>query len=286
MNSIITPNALHDLKQVQARAELESIGMESFSDTIRRIMPTVSGAIASVKSGFDYVMSSKKGTDLLKYNERDFSKFADKMSEQKFVNNLDLRVYIPEGFQGNLVAYARLLDECVDHANKSIADVIDPFNIFLSKLLSDPGAAADTKLQLSNLTRVGREREALKKGLAAFAHPGSTETKAKMGDVIGRSEDWKELNFSLKSIHGKFDMDHAKAMNASISHCAELLNALTEQARENDFEKISAQTLRTLGDAALEVAQEADFYAIVNYKVTVLLTVLSQTREFLEKNVK
>lgn len=286
MNITNTNPGLQTLELVNSRLALESVSLESFTDTVRKIIPSISSAIRSFTSGFRYTLSDDNGLTTTVWNQRDWDSLVKTLDGHKFTNLMDLRLYVPEGFKGNLASYAETLLRAQEHVNKVIGDVVTPYNVFLSKLVTNPNAAKDTRLQLTALNQIKATREALRAQLAEYFTPGSTVAYCKVGDAVANNADWKMLGESLKSIHADFDIKRPAQVKEAVDDCSELLDALSNSAAENGLRDISSQTLRTLGDATLEVAREIEFFSVINYQVNTLLSVMGQNTVFLKKALK
>lgn len=265
------------------RIALETISLESFSDTVRRLVPSIASSIASFTNGLRVVLQADRGSTTAFYDERNFDRAVTQLTDQKYANVLDMRIYTPEGFKGNIATYAEVLARAQKHADGVIADVVTPYNVFLSKLVTNPNAARDTRLQLSELNKIKAAREFLTGQIAAFFPAGSTAAAGKFGDSIENMAALRSLADNLKTIDAAFDQKKANAVTQAVKDCSSLLDALSNQAHEDGLKDISAQTLRTLGDATLEVAREIEFFSLINYKVNSLLAVMGENAVFWQK---
>lgn len=286
MNHTTSHPELRSLELVNSRLALESMALESFADTVRKIIPSLASSIKAFTTNFRYVLSDDKGATNFSYNDRDFENLVKMLEGHKYTNLMDLRMYVPEGFKGNITAYAATLQRAQVHVAKVIGDVVVPYNVFLSKLVTNPNAAKDTKLQLSALNQIKQAREFLKGQLGEYFQAGSTASYCKLGDAVESNNDWKLLFAALNGINTDFDIKRAEQVKNAVDDCSQLLDALSTAAQENGLREISPQTLRTLGDATLEVAREIEFFSLVNYQVSVLLTVMGQNTAFLKKALK
>ena len=276
MTTQTTHPELRNLELFNTRIALESGVLDSFPDTVKRLMPSMSAAVRNFMSGFMVVLSDAKGSTGPQYAARAYEDATRVMDKHKFVNLMELRAYIPEGFKGDLNAYAAILLQAQEHTNQVVGAVITPYNVFLSKLISDTGAVKETKLQLTSLNQIKRTRETFSSEMSGFFPNGSTVSYCKIGDVFGRNEDIVNLGETLKNIHDYFDTKKPVQVREAVTHCSDLLEVLSNNAQEGGLKDISAQALRTLGEATLEVAREVEFFSIVNYQVNTLLTVMGE----------
>lgn len=286
MNLTTTHPGLQTLELVNSRLALESVALESFSDTVKKLVPSISASVRSFVSSFRYKLSDADGRTTEFYNEAEFAKLVKLLDSHKYTNLMELRLYVPEGFKGNITEYAKTLQRAQAHVNKVLGDVVIPYNVFLSKLVTNPNAAKDTRLQLTQLNQIKAAREFLRSQLAEFFMVGSTASYCKIGDAVSNNAEWSVLADTLKLISADFDMKRPEQVKDAVEDTSELLDALSNSASDNGLRDISSQTLRTLGDATLEVAREIEFFSIINYQVNTLMAVMGQNTVFLRKALK
>jgi len=286
MNHTTSNPEFRTLELINSRLALESTALESFSETVRRIVPSLSSSLKTFAANSKAVFANQRGVSNFNYSEAEFESLVRTLEGHKYTNLMDLRFYIPEGFKGNITAYAVALQNAQKHVSATAADVVVPYNIFISKLLTNPIAVKDTRLQMINLGKIKQAREFLKAQLGEYFQPGSTASTCKLGDAVTSNSDWKPLRETLKIINNDFDPKLVKQLNNSVDDSSMLLDELSNCTRESGLRDISPQTLRTLGDGTLEVAREVEFFSLVNYQIGVLLTVMGQNTEFLKKALK
>lgn len=275
---------LKDLEQISQRTQIESgVAMESYGDSFRKIIPTMRASLSSYADTVRTNLAALSSRNVGEFNSREFEQLVSLMEKHQHINVIDLRFYVPEGFRGNIVDYSKLLIKVQAHTNKVIADVLTPFNVYLSKLLSDKNAAAENGVQMAQLIALRNEREVLRQAMEEYFPKGSTNAAIKVGEAIDRKQDWAELAFQLKTLSNNFDKKMPGKVTEAINHCAELLEALSDSSIQGGMDAISAQQLRTLGDSTLEVAKEVEFFSVVNYQISTLMTVMAQNAEFLKK---
>lgn len=274
------------LELANSRIALESAALESFSDTVKRLVPSIASSVSSFTNSFRAVLQNARGSSTAFYDEREFERALNVLDKHKFTNLIDLRLYTPEGFKGNIATYAAVLLRAQEHADRCVGDVLTPYNVFVSKLVTNPNAARETRLHLADLNKVKAAREFLQAQLAEYFPAGSTSAYCKVGDAVENQGSFKTLNDTLKQINALFDPKKPGQVSAAVKDCSELLDALSNAAHEDSLRDISAQTLRTLGDATLEVAREIEFFSIINYQVNSLLAVMGENAVFWQKALK
>lgn len=285
--NVTTPSRpeIQQLELANTRIALESVSLESFAETVKRLVPSIASSVSTFTSGLRVVLQSSRGASTAYYDEREFDRAVGVLAGHKFTNLIDLRMYVPEGFKGNIAAYAALLNRAHEHADRVIGDVLNPYNVFVSKLVTNPNAARDTRLHLADLNKIKTAREFLQAQLASFFPAGSTVASIKLGDGLDNQGNIKELAGHLKAISEVFDPKKTETVNKSVKDCSELLDALGEAAHNDGLRDISAQTLRTLGDATLEVAREIEFFSVINYQVNALLATMGENAVFWQKTL-
>lgn len=277
---------LRNLEIIHSRLITESMALEGFSDTIKRVMPSIATSMKTFFNDLPFVVAEDKGSDQPKFTRRGFEETQRLLEKQDHTKIMSLRVYTPEGFKGHLPGYVEELLVAQKFVNNIVGEILTPFNTYLSKLISDKKSIMDTRIPMQHLGQAKHDRENITARLGTFFEPGSTNTSCKLGDVIQRAGDWKQFSYNVEQLSENFDPKKPGQVKEAIGHCAEFLDILSTNAENDDLREISAQNLRVLGDITLEVAHQVELFSLVNYQVNSLLAVMGQNTEFLKKALK
>lgn len=263
---------LEQALRVDRRIGLEAGILSNFANTLREGIPSMLSSVTSaLRSAEIPEDTSKKG---VQFHRPEFLRLLEK---HNYVHLSALSVFVPEGFKGNLAMYAIALLESAEHANKVVADSINPYNTFLSTLLSSSNARLSSFAELSYLAKKDLARDNLNKEIGKFFNAGSTASKQPMGSVISRNADWQALLLTLPRIQKASEEVSRQTVQKSVDECLELIGAVKEGAKAGELDNLSGPMIKQLSQATLSVAREVEFYSVTAFRIGTLNTVVDQS---------
>ena len=259
------------------RMALESEVLANFSNMLAATIPTLASNLStSFNKSFATVSNfvSSFSPD---------NRLNSKISQIPYSELASLRAYVPEGFSGNAFEYAKVLEESWDHANKIISDVLNPYNAYISGLLSSTDATKSTLGKPQFLLKMDRDRTALNTEIGRFFTAG-TSTSDKLNKFYGRSSELLEVKSKVLFLAEKLAESKVDHVQAQTQNTIDLVNALSNSiANTEEFNQISPQTVKALGESTLTVAREVEFYAITRYRIEAFIKCFQDTLELVKK---
>lgn len=277
---------LEALEEINAVLSIEALSVGSIATAVRRAVPTLVDAATGFLAKFIDRETKMFGieTNMAKMSAMPEGKiafgvyrtFVDTMEKHKYMDISPLRFYVTEGFQGNLLSYANVLTATLEHGNKIVADVLNPFAMFISKIISNKDAAMRTTRDLAFMAKSDAVREGLTREISAFFDMSSTNGKSTVGKVVQRNADWKPLFKALDDVREASTMLKPEVVQKSIKDIVSLLNTLKAAAAAGELDNASPETLKQLSVATLTCAHEAEFYSMAMFRAFTLATVMAQ----------
>lgn len=264
------------IDQLTTRMSLESGALEDFSELLTKSIPALG---QSLSASFEKSLSLFKGF---------ISGFSPDVRLLNFANTVPysalapIKVYMPEGFSGNASEYARLLKDSVNHTEDLISGVINPFNSFLSALISNPDTAKNTALRPAVFDRKDKERAELNQKIGGFFKNGTAST-GKFETFFRRNLELVETKKDLDQVYRDLENMKPGVVQKAVSDTLDLIKALEEVLPKDQLKQISPQTVRYLAEATLTVAKEVEFYGITRYRAESFVKSFEDTLTILKK---
>jgi hypothetical protein len=265
--------------RIDRRIAMEAGFLSNLSTTVREAIPSmmasINGALSSMKF-FSNEKNSINGSSL----------FLNLLEKSNFVEISDLKVYTPEGFVGNLPAYADVLKSCSVHASEVINDVLVPYNTFLSQLLSSNSARLSSFGQLNYMLKKDEQREKLNELVGSFIVPGSTQVKQSIGKAFNRNSEWRDMLISQNESTQAINKVDVKTVLSTVDECVQLIDTIRTASNAGELDGLSGPMLKQLSNTTLTAANEVTFYSITSYRVSVLSKAINDSIEALTKELK
>lgn len=268
-------------QRIDRRIGLEAGFLSNFSDTIRNAVPSFLDSAKSILGG----IGLSAGEDI-KVKDIDRPAFLRLIDKHNYVHLSSLGVVVPEGFSGNLAEYVKVLEKCAVHASAVVSDVLNPYNTFLSQMLSSHNARLSSFGALGYLAKRDVDREKLNKDVAEHFNMSSTSAKQSYGKVVRRNAEWETVVMTLPSIDKTIKHVSSDAVQKSVDECVELLDIFKKSSQEGTLDNLSGAMVKQLSQATLSVAREVEFYAITSHRAATLQKAVNDSFESIEKALK
>lgn len=275
--SLVPPSdiaTLDDLRRIDARVSMEGEHLANFAETLRGVVPTLVDTTKSFLGRFtakDSQLTQTEKPVALNYGE--FRKFVDLMEKQKYMAIESLRWFVPEGFTGSMVEYTAALELCSIHAEGIIADVLNPYAQFLSRIITSKNATMNTTRDLGFLAKRDVERESLQTSVGKFFVHGSTGAKTTIGQCFSRNADWKPFFNGLGLLRDSSDRVKPEVVQGQVKDIMGLLDGLKSAVHNGELDGSSSQTLKNLSEGTLSAAREVEFYSVTMFRIFTLMNI-------------
>lgn len=267
--------------RIDRRISMEAEVLATFVNTIREAIPSLMGVARKM---FEGITLSSKADDKKVYNNR--MNVVRMLDGQNYVHLSALSVYVPEGFQGNLLDYAGVLQKSSFHAAGIVSDVLNPFNTFLSQLLSSQNARLTNYGQLSYLSQRDAEREKQNKSIGQFFKNNTNVGKQAYGKVLRRNSEWNDLVTVLPQIDQTISSVSREMVQRAVDDCVSLIDSIKTAAEDGTLDNMSAAMIKQLSQATLSAAREVEFYAITAHRASALSIAVDDSLKSIETALK
>lgn len=205
-------------------------------------------------------------------------KFSGYDTERKYGQVMHLRVQCPEGFKGNVLDYTNTLKQAVQQALRVQPDVLIPLEDFLSKLVSVPGYARDTKTHLRGIDKAGLDRVELVRQTQKFFN-GSSKATAVFSELYRNMNEWQAAYDSIKQIQDQVNsINHEELLNA-VQRITKLIQMVKVAHEAKELENMSKTVITELSTSVYEAAKQVEQLSITLFAVYVLSNVMNDTAQ-------
>lgn len=268
------------------RITMESESLNGFASTVASLVPNMATKTKDFITKFFDSNSGVKEVKDIQVLPGDLTEFLLLMERRDYMGIAPMAINVPEGFTGDLVAYTAFLLDSAEHSQRIISDILNPFNTFLSSLVTNKDAQRRVQQDLVFLAKADAQRNKLNQESSRFFKHGSNQARLELGKAIRRNADWRQVFINLRKATEEIQKTPNSSVQNVVNDCVSLLNAIKSSSESQELDKISPEMLKTLADRTLTVAKEVEFFAITSFRIIVANTVMEQNVKQLKDHFK
>lgn len=262
---------------------LEQVGLiHSTSPAIAKFGELAEYSFNFIKSrflGFSFFSNEKEAIKELK----PYLEFAN----NRDINYMDvrrLRLQTPEGFKGNLYQYTKeLADIVTTYYDSFVAEMIDPFDIYISKLINQP-MLLDSLTYKHNVKQ--QDIDKYRKRLAKY-FTGKGHGYLELSDIYDRLKDVDDIVRPATDIVKLSERERVKNVKQKVDELNEKINVLIEMLEDKTGNyNVKPKTLTTLSELVFQLAKQVEFYAVLNGMINGLIGALYDGGRVFERFMK
>lgn len=206
----------------------------------------------------------------------DLSKVVRTANSRLYLTDSELKITVPQDFNGTYVEYLDVLQAMVDASIAFCDDTLVPFKTWVGECLNDPAKIQSVRghhgIETFDPTTLIKRREALFKGKS---------NQAKYGKVFRRNADWKTLEDSLNSLLTKMAGMHSPAaVNDLVKQTDTMIGLLIDNMLDPQQTYVaSPQNIQALSMLCYNLAKMIEFYGLTCYSIQQLITAVNTNAE-------
>lgn len=270
-------------------AALESIdhsaALESFSSIggfLNRVADILPNMVHSAKTAFKTFKTDKYDLKPLNFNTTILEKTT---KGSKYLVVSDFKVYVPQGFSGNLKDYSIALGGAMDYAN-GIMERLTLFNSLLSRIISDK----DTRSSVRNLAIATSEQSKLRdeavSALKPFKDIDNRRTDAKLGEVYRSMSEIYEVALLTDALISDASALQMGNINKLVEEAGELLDTLSAAAQNGQLSGLTPEALKSVASSTLTAARDVEMYALLMNEVFSMKVAVQDTAKDMIKQLR
>jgi hypothetical protein len=252
-------------------------GMAKLSEVAERLK----GLMPSIAANFEFSKEISNLQDVKNLSAEE-QKFLQLIEPTSFAEVRIFRADVPEGFSGNLLAYASVLAQCAQGVTNLGSEVLLPYTVYLAQLMSKdkPASMSDNRQHI--YIKMQHERDEGNKAIEAF-FKGNKESQVRVGEVLSRNADWKPLFDDVRKAVDAVNAINRNELSQQVAQAEEYLRILGDQMEKGNIAAVTPEAAQALAEGAFQVASHIEFYAVIHFRVLVLANAVKSTVERINK---
>lgn len=256
---------MKDLELLHANASFEAVAvLQGASMAVSKLTQLTKSSIDFVTNKINSIKAYFNNSDTTNFDY--YYTFAERW---KYPDVRGIKLQVPMGFEGNFTEYVTALEKVFEtHSTKLISEVIEPFDLYVSKLINNPALLTSQTFKHSIDTK---DIDKARKDLAKF-NKGKKHNEKTLGELYGNMSQLKEFASTLTDIvklQTQYSLRDVKdATNKLNDNLNVLLDVLNNQPNTTTLSKRIIDDLSTL---ILELAKQIEFYAVVDHLIAQMI---------------
>lgn len=197
--------------------------------------------------------------------------FIELARKAKYTDLVKFEVAVPEGFSGRYLGYSEALLNANRISESILKDVVIPFNNYAAQLVNQPALLNSVSFQ----PKVNpKDLKAIKKELGKHFN-GRKHITLPFGQVFGNMKEVEAMSEIAYQIALALKVNDVAKMKQAVADLTDTLDHLLNYVNSNSNNQlVKKQTIDKIGDLTLILAEQVEFYAMVNYSTAVYVRVI------------
>lgn len=264
---------------------------ESLNDAITKGFSTLSEAATKLKGimpgiiqGFSATKEAVVLPDIVPLDKYQKA-FLSEIESVPYTELRELRAFVPEGVSVTYLEYLKTLVPVTTYLKDIQRDVTSPYLFLLAQMVSDVNANISTKSEQATYEKLKSVRDEAYASLAKLYEKNSYKAVTKVGSVVERNADWKDVFTQLKSCVINVESVNRESIARQVKQCTDYLEIIYQNLSKDNAKSTSQEAAQNLAAGAYEVAQQLQFFSTTYYRVLALNGSVKNTIEHIQKSI-
>lgn len=239
---------------------LEAFSITSPSQLLNGFFPSM------VKNLTKFVAKLKPASSSVKLNI-DKKKLTTQLGAVNFLDVSDTPIQAPDGYLAgkNFKDFSHDLVKASEKLSDIENKLLNPFSVYLGKLISSTEHKFDTSNYFTLLNEFGKNRDTTMVTISSYFGNGG-QAKV-LGDIFDRNSDMEStvLNLEVAS-HLMGSVDKEK-LNKKVTEIVSYLNVISEKIEKDELGGISKEVVKSLSEGVFQIASELEYFTVIFYHV-------------------
>lgn len=258
----------------------ESISSTAVFDIFRRALPNVTEMLSKLSPAIARLVTPESQIDL---SSKEIGLTMQKVRRADFMSYGTILVTVPEGFDGKMVDYLKVLQEQGSVLLSSSDRFLRDYILELAAFLSDADVRLTQKTHTNLFRQIEKEREGHQKQLKAFFKPGNNKSRTMLNRIVSRMGDLDELFKQAEQLSRYQSNNNYKSVAAQIARASELLSLIRERVEKEDITNFSASAAKNIAEGAYQVGLFVEHLSVHGYAVETALASVDLLKKRLDE---
>lgn len=273
------------LEQLVEQIAQESLNFSNVKDLLTTKFTALVDGIKNLFSKSDIKDEIKQSVLEKKVSSENQVKTLSKVEKLNWAELDHLTIQVPEGFDGDILAYSRELEQACDYILRVQDEIIEPFYVYVSSIISNKNVRLNTKDLRFEYSKNTKDRELITKSLSKYFRRG-TNTRQKLINVIRKASDLPELFRVKNAICVHIETYDIAKVKIQVEKLAQMLDHVTILAQDGELEGMTTEVLNSLATGTHEVARQIEIISFVIFSSVVLRTTVEDIETKLGDKLK
>lgn len=272
------------LEQLVLQISQEAVSVSDIAALVRTKFTKLVDDVKSLFSKAD-IQEEVKQSLMDKKKSAEYQKVCLQKSSQLQWGNLEhIVVEVPEGFDGEFLKYGLTLEAATDYILRSQKDILEPFYVYVSTLVSRAQARSSQKDLRFSYKDNTRDRELITKELGEYFARG-TNSRQKLIKVVRRASDLPSIFKTKNEIGQHIDTYDLEGVKVLVGKIGQMLDYITVMADDDKLGEISPETVNSLAAGTYEIAKQVEFISLVIYSSITYRNCIGLLEEKIAKDI-
>lgn len=243
---------------------LESITVPETTSIFRQLLPALSKQLKDTASSLELpflnLFTSQETRAIKKAKEINYLYIADSVID------------VPEGFNGELLAYIQTLLDLESKAYGQTTSFMQEYHVILSSFLTNKDDQVSSKDQKSRYDHIEKTTLEYKSKLMVFFENKNTLGRVRFSSVIKRMSDVPEIIEGATKLESQHKKNALKSLEVDLTKITSMLDLIITRMQSEDINKISPAAARNLAFGAQQLAKNLEFVAFLHFKAQNVVT--------------
>lgn len=257
------------------KIQRDVVALEAFSITtptqlVKNVFPRISKGFNNF---LDKISFNSKNIQL----DLDTKKFLKQVDATNFLDVSVMPVQAPEGFKSGMMYtdYSKALLSITELLYDIEDKLLDPFSIYVAKLISSTEHKFDTSNYFQHLHNLGDEISSSFDTLGTYF--SSDNKDKKLGDVLSRNADWSDIIDNTAKANELMNKVNLTKLNKKITEISSYLDVLTKKTEKGELDNVSKEVVKSISEGTYQIATILQYFTSLQYQLMAFNNSIEET---------
>lgn len=247
---------------LERRIAVEAVSISSTAEVLRRVVKSAVNSWLAAFPGLQRLTESRPDNFRLK----DFEASLKKLEALNFIQYEDELVTVPEGFNGNMVKFAKTLLRVQPDLHNQTTVLMTKFEQELSLFLTNKDERLTNKSNDIHYNNLKRKREGYEREIKTFfSSKHSGLSRQKLGDTYERFADLREALSLADQLRAVESASYYSSVLAHVNGISDLLKLVRDRLEDESVQQVSPVVAKNIARGAYELGRMVEMVSIYGY---------------------
>jgi len=264
------------------RMSMEAATASSISEIFSSTLP---GLLGVFQDSGKVISSMAESAVDMKDMVTSYLSFKPKIKFSSYSNHSSILIPVPEGFQGDMLAYGKVLSKLAFDSYTETLRALEDYNVALASFISNKEDKISAKSNTEFFGRMEKRRTEASALIAEF-FPGKTDSsRIQFGQAYKRFTDLEGAVEFAKDLDAMTRKQNLSAISKLVDKISANLDVVIKNFKLEDYQKVSGPSALNVSRGAYEVAKAVEFLSVLRYRVDQYIATVDASVKTLDRAV-